>query len=230
MTKSTRLILSLFFALILLTACSGIKQADQKAVLRAEIAKWQNFRADGVIQVSNQGLSMRKFFVLNKTSGAIRLDVLDGGVFGLSPTPLISAYLGEQFVFQAPTLQKLESMVPDSLDQAFSLSLLSDPDSLVSLYGDEIIATRKLLSDNIELGFSDKLRLETMTEKRSGAMLKVLYNSKGDPQKVSITLGKDTILDLIPDTMTYGNAEVIPLQPKPETPPSEMDIPVQEDR
>ena len=57
------LILSIMMTL---AACATIKPVNERATLRSELAKWTNFRADGVVQATYSGLSLRKMFVLQK--------------------------------------------------------------------------------------------------------------------------------------------------------------------
>ncbi len=210
--KSSSLIL-LLAVLLLLSACASIKSADQKAVLRGELSKWENFSSDGVIQVNYMGLSMRKMFVLSKTREEARLDVLDGGAFGISPTPLVSVYMGDYVAIQAPMMPKLEAMSQSIRDNDLSLRLLSDPDSLISMYGDTVIATHKLTLDNSELSFTDKMQLDKVIDLKSGSEMRISYTSKGDPDKVTITIDSATSLELLIDKTSYGKAEVISLPP-----------------
>ncbi len=208
----------IYFALITifaLSGCAAFRQADRKELLRAELAKWENFTSDGVVQANYAGLSLRKMFTLSKTKEEARLDVLGGGVFGVNPQPLVSVYLGEYVALRSPLMPELESFAQSAIPEGLSLKLLSDPDSLVAAYGDEIAGTGKLIRDKVELTFSDNMRLTKLTDSESGASIVIDYTGKGDPDKVKLDLGEGVEVDLLIDKTTYGNAEVVPL-PLPE--------------
>lgn len=201
----------LLAALLLAGGCATLNKADKTALLRSELGKWENFSADGVVQASHAGLTLRKLFVINKTRDEIRLDVLGGGAFGIDPDPLVSLYLGDYISVKSPLLPQLETLAQTFVPPDLSLRALSAPDSLVSRYGAQIISEGKLTLDQTELVFSDKMRLERITDRKSGAEILISYTSKGDPDKVSVKVDKDTSLELLVDNASYGKAEVVAL-------------------
>ena len=77
----------LIVSALLLSSCASIKPADKLSLLRAELARWQNFSADGIVRVTYAGLTLHKMFVLAKSVDSARLDIVDGGAFGISPSP-----------------------------------------------------------------------------------------------------------------------------------------------
>lgn len=208
----------LLAALLLASACASFKPLDKMALLRSELSKWQNFSSEGVIRVNHAGLTLHKMFVLGKTSSEARLDVLDGGAFGINPSPLISVYLGEYVGIQSPVFPQLEAFAQVSLQPERYLKLLSDPDSLLALYGDQIIATGKLVLGETEISFSDRLRIERISDASSGLEITVNYTSQGDPDKVYIIMGRKTSVELLVDQTSYGNAEISPLPPNEPSP------------
>lgn len=212
--KKTLITLALA-AVAVLSGCAGIRPVDRKAVLRAELAKWENFSSEGVIEATYTGLTLRKMFALSKTKEDARLDVLGGGAFGVNPQPLVSVYLGDYFALQSPLMPQLESIAQARVPADLSLDILSDPDSLIARYGDEIINTGKLTHEGMELTFSPDLQLTKVTDSQSGAEVNISYTGKGDPDEVLISLGDVASLRLLMDKTTYGEAEVIPL-PQPE--------------
>lgn len=201
--------------LLLLGACAGFKAADKTALLRAELNKWQNFTADGVVQATHSGLTLRKLFVMNKAADAASLDVLDGGAFGINPEPLVSLYLGEYLAIRSTLLPQLEGLAQTALMPEHTLGVLSNPDSLIQRYGQEILDTGKLVLERAELHFSDAMQLVKIIERQSGAVLNVSYTAKGDPDKVSLVLDKNTQVLLLVDNISYGEAQVTAL-PRPE--------------
>ncbi len=203
---------------LLLSACATVKPQDDSARLRAELKKWENFSFDGIVQVNYTGFSLRKMFVISKTQTEARFDIIDGGVMGLNPKPLVSAYIGDYLAVESPYFPQLEKLMRSSKVSPLSLKSLANTDSLLALYQDTIIRERKLSLANTELLFSPNLQLEKITDLKSKAEVAITYTSKGDPDKVMIRLDDKTSLELMVDRISYGKAEVVPLPP-PEPDP-----------
>lgn len=219
MIRRVCVIIIVLAVLLLISSCASFKPTDKTALLRSELYKWQNFSSEGVIRVNHEGLTLHKMFVLGKTSSEARLDVLDGGAFGINPSPLISVYLGEYVAIQSPVFPQLEMFAQVSIQPERYLKLLSDPDSLIALYGEEIVDTGKLVLNDTEISFSDRLRLSKITDGKSGLEITINYTSRGDPDKVYIFMDKSTSLELLVDRTSYGDVEISPL---PQNEPSPM--------
>lgn len=197
--------------MILASSCASIKPVDKADLLRAELQKWENFSTDGIVEVNNGGFTLRKMFVLSKTQDEARLDIVDGGVFGMDPTPLISVYLGDYAAIRSPNMPQLEAFAVLLPDPGKYLGSLGRPDSLFTAYGEEIIDTGKLVLGDTELAFSDKMRLEKITGKDAGIRMEISHTKSGDLDKVSIFIEDETSLDLLVDNISYGNGELEPL-------------------
>lgn len=211
MKNSLALFAVLLSIMILASSCASIKPVDKAALLRAELGKWENFSSDGIVEFTNGGLTLRKMFVLSKTRDEARLDIVDGGVFGMNPNPLISLYLGDYAAIRSPSMPQLEAFAVLLPDPGNYLGSLGNPDSLFTAYGDQIIETGKLVLGDTELAFSDQMRLESITGKDAVIKMDVSYTKSGDPDKVSILISYETSLDLLVDNIEYGNAELEPL-------------------
>ncbi|MBW6513830.1 MAG: hypothetical protein K0B87_03635 [Candidatus Syntrophosphaera sp.] len=212
------LFLPLLLAALLLLGCAGIKPPDKDALLRAELAKWQNFTAEGVVRASHSGLTLHKMFVLSKTQDEARLDILDGGAFGINPSPLVTVYLGDYIAIRSSLLPQLEAFAQIAPDPGKYLKLLADPDSLLGLHGNQIIATGRLDLENTRLEFSDRMRLERISDAKSGSEIRIAYTKRGDPDKVQFSMGRGTSLELLVDHTRYGRAQVTPLPPNQPSP------------
>ncbi|MDP2173096.1 MAG: hypothetical protein Q8M98_11140 [Candidatus Cloacimonadaceae bacterium] len=209
-----RHLLSLILAALLFSACAANKPANDKERLRSEMLKWENFSSDGIVQVSYMGLSLRKMFVLNKSKSEVRFDVIDGGAMAMQSKPLLSAYMGEYISIQspfAPQLEKLSGSLNKQNPQGFFASL----DSLINVYGDEIILHKKLSAGGVEIVFDKDLRIGQVNAPESKSGITISYLSNGNPDKVFINLDAKTSIELLFDRIGYGKAEIVPL-PRPE--------------
>ncbi len=201
----------LIFGALLLGACATLKPVDKVSLLRAELARWQNFNADGVIRATHSGLTLHKFFVLTKTPDSARLDVVDGGAFGLSPTPLVSVYLADYLAVESTFLPQLQKMARSIPDPSSYLALLADPEALVAAYGQAIADSGSVDISGLRLTFTPLMKLERIRDLASDAEISVTYSSKGDPDKVLLSVSKNTAVELLVDNISYGGAETVPL-------------------
>jgi hypothetical protein len=211
--KNTGFVFILGMVLLTLVSCASMQPVDKTQLLRTEWERWQNFETEGVVQITNSGLTLRKMFVLSKTPEAIRFDILSGGSQAANAKPLLSLYLGDYLAIQCPAYPQIEilaQVLPDTLYAFYTSS-----DSLVAIYQDTIINTNKLTLGSVELLFNDSMQLEKITETLTGVQLSITRNSKGDPDKVKLIAGASTSIELLIDSITYGNAEIIPLPPNP---------------
>ncbi len=210
---------------ILIGSCASFKPVDRMALLRMELSRWQDFRADGVVNVNYMGLTMRKMFVLNKSPDAARLDILDGGAFGLNPSPLISIYLADYLAVDSPLVPQLQALAQAGLGSGGEyLSLLGDADALVKKYGSQILENNVLDMNGTNLLFSPAMKLLNIQNPDSGFSADFKYTSKGDPDKVVFNLGKSGSMELLVDSIKYGGAEVTPL-PRPKENSGGFEIP-----
>lgn len=210
-----RILLLLFLMALLMSACATIKPVDKISLLSAELDRWQNFSADGIIRATHSGLTLHKNFVLAKTTDSARLDVLGGGAFGISPSPLVSVYLADYLAIESTLFPQLQSMAKAIQDPSGFLSLLSDPEALIGKYGQEIASTQTVDVRDLRISFSPKMKLQKIVDLKSGAEISVNYNAKGDPDKVLVSISKNSSVELLVDKISYGNAELAPL-PRPK--------------
>ncbi len=201
---------------LLLGACATLKPGDKVSLLRAEMVRWQNFSADGVIRVTHSGLTLHKLFVLAKTTESARLDMLDGGAFGISPTPLVSVYVADYLAVESNFLPQLQTMALALPDPSEQMALLADSDALIERYGQQITKSGSLDVNETRLSFTPQMKLEKILDLSSGAEISISYNSKGNPDKVIFSISKNTAIELLVDNISYGGATTVPL-PKPDT-------------
>jgi len=208
------LLLLLLLTALLLGSCATMKPVDKLTLLRAELARWQNFSADGIIRVTYAGLTLHKMFVLAKTVDSARLDVVDGGAFGISPAPLISVFLADYLAVESSYL-KLPDFSKSQLDPSPYLALLADPEALLAKYGEEIAANAAVDVGDLRVTFTPQMQLAKVEDVTSRVALSVTYGSKGDPDEVLIRIDNSKGVELLVDNISYGGAETVPL-PRPD--------------
>ena len=207
---------SLTIVLLTVVSCASMQPVDKTQLLRTEWERWQNFEAQGVVQLTNSGLTMRRMFVLSKTPEAVRFDILSGGVLAANPKPLISVYYGDYLAIQCPQFPKIEILAQMPIFPEKLPIYDIDRDSLFTAYADSIIHHQELNLEGLQLKFNSAMQLEKIIEPKSGMEINIDRNSKGDPDKVKLTISENTYLLLLIDSISYGNAQIEPLPPNPK--------------
>ena len=214
--KHPVLLFSLTIVLLTVVSCASMQPVDKTQLLRTEWERWQNFEAQGVVQLTNSGLTMRRMFVLSKTPEAVRFDILSGGVLAANPKPLISVYYGDYLAIQCPQFPKIEILAQMPIFPEKLPIYDIDRDSLFTVFADSIINHQELNLEGLQLKFNSAMQLERIIEPKSGMEINIDRNSKGDPDKVKLTISENTYLLLLIDSISYGNAQIEPLPPNPK--------------
>ena len=219
--KHPVLLFSLTIVLLTVVSCASMQPVDKTQLLRTEWERWQNFEAQGVVQLTNSGLTMRRMFVLSKSPEAMRFDILSGGVLAANPKPLISVYYGDYLAIQCPQFPKIEilAQMPIFPEKLPIYDIYRD--SLFTVYADSIINYQELNLEGLQLKFNSAMQLEKIIEPKSGMEININRNSKGDPDKVKLTISENTYIELLIDSISYGNAQIEPLPPNPKVELSE---------
>ena len=207
---------SLTIVLLTVVSCASMQPVDKTQLLRTEWERWQNFEAQGVVQLTNSGLTMRRMFVLSKTPEAMRFDILSGGVLAANPKPLISVYYGDYLAIQCPQFPKIEilAQMPIFPEKLPIYDIYRD--SLFTVYADSIINYQELNLEGLQLKFNSAMQLEKIIEPKSGMEININRNSQGDPDKVKLAISENTYIVLLIDSISYGNAHIEPLPPNPK--------------
>ena len=197
--------------LLLFTACATVRPVDRKTILRDELMKWQELWGEGIAEMNYMGFSLRKMFVVAKNQQAVRLDILDGGALAIGASPFASIYLEDYLTIQSDMVPQIEFMSRAKLDGQFSLGFLANVDSLVNTYGDEIIANGRINISGFVITFTPDLRMNQITDAKSGAKISFTYLSKGELDTIFFEMDSSTSVKLMFDKVEYGKVEIVPL-------------------
>jgi len=214
--KHPVLLFILTIGLLAVVSCASMQPVDKAQLLRTEWERWQNFEAQGVVQLTDSGLTLRKMFVLSKTPEAMRFDILSSGALAANPAPLISVYYGDYLAIQCPQFPKVEilAQMPIFPEKLTNYGIMQD--SLFAVYADSIINNQELNLEGLQLKFNSVMQLERIIEPKSGIEINISRTSKGDPDKVKLTIREKTYVELLIDSISYGNAHLEPLPPNPK--------------
>jgi len=218
------LVLGVCVLCVVLSSCAGGLGLSEEQKLERELKKWESFSGSGIIEVSALGMSLRKPFHIAKSMKQMRLDVIEGGVFGANASPLISMYLGDYLAVNAPIMPALEMLnLKDKIPEG-AIALFSSTDYLMQKYGAEIIANKAIVRDDLKVTFKKNYQLDSVVDAKSGATLVAAYTSRGILDALEIKSGKMISAKLIFDTVDYITPEIIPLPQKEPAAQGLMDL------
>jgi hypothetical protein len=203
--------------LLLLLSMPLLGKTSSAKQLAANLDKWKSFRWEGIIQVQSSALSLRKNFVLAKTEDALRLDVLDSGVMGLSAQPIVSLYLKDTAILSAPTIEQLQGIDLNwFLPPGTVSSLVHFTDSLLVLQKD-ILSKKKVQAGKTEYTFDKNYRLSGINSPATGLNAVIHYNNSGQPTKITIGHSGNQVAEMLVNERRYKDITIIPLSTDPNS-------------
>lgn len=208
--KKTAIILIVLVAL-LSTSCSLFQGRSDELILRSELKKWERLKGDGVIEFSVFGITMRKPFNLSKNVDEMRLDIVEGGIFGSGSSPLLSMYLGPYLALQSSAIPalantKLDDLMPEGLTAFFASA-----DYLYDKYGAEIIKDKAVERKNLIVSFGSDYKLEEIRDKGSNTVIKNQYTRHGELDSIELKSQGFISAKMVFDHIEYEHSSIIPL-------------------
>jgi hypothetical protein len=192
--------------LILLAGCSTLKEMsyqDKENLVRHNLAYLNNFKGEGVLEVSFKGLSLKKEFLIIKNHNSLRLDVLDSGIFSLIPSPFASLYVKDSAIITNYN----KGLFPDMVFDKIPLQELLDFSKLPQGIIDEIIKNKAFTIAIIQFEFDDFYRLSKI--KVNQESLNLIYRGP-DLSRIELASQKaDVNIDF--DLFQQGEFEIKPI-------------------
>ena len=168
---------------IILGGCAFNRQFDnaqKEKMLIGHLDSWQEFNAEGIIEMNFQQLSFRKNINLKKSDRNWKITVFDGGIFGMKPEPFLTVSIDSLISIKMPGT---EAQVFDT-SHFSGLTYLLDP-SLLKQFSKEIVQTGKLIiSPNCEIDFSPNMEIGRILEKKNNLDCQFEYDN--DLKKIRI--------------------------------------------
>ncbi len=208
---TTALVLAL---MLIISGCSTNLGISEEAKLKRELRKFEQFSGSGVVELSVFGMSLHKNFALAKSMDQMRFDMIDGGVFGTAPSPLLSVYLGQYLSLKSTLMPALEALnLQDKLPMKPN-AIFNTADHIVERFGNEIIQTKKVVRDSLTITFRKNYQLESIVDTDAGIRVDASYTRKGDLDVITLKV-KGISAKMTFDKVVYDHPQITPL-PKAE--------------
>ena len=128
----------LFFAGCSFFLPNGDHSLENKYIL--ELDKWNTFQMEGVAEIYQDELVLRKYFKAQKNPQALRIDLIESGLLGIHPTPFASIYADTSLTMRTPpdyTIKTNNLNFPIDLNY---LKMFSKTISINKIYQDSLFS------------------------------------------------------------------------------------------
>ena len=202
--------LNKFFLLLILfffvTSCSFLPKPaeyNKEKLLYEHLKFWENIRIDGIIEANYKSFVFRKNITIKKNSSAFRIDIYDSGIFGMQPTPFISAYYDSVLTIRTPDQQI--SQLNQGNKEEFDLSILFKLSDMFDMK-DEIIKHQKLNYKDAIIIFSDDMKISEIRNNTN--LTTISFNFLQDLDTITFHKEEKEIINIQIDKITHPNEEI----------------------
>ncbi len=197
----------LFLLLLFITSCAFlIKSAenDKEKLLYTHLKFWENIRIDGIIETNYKNFVFRKNITIKKNNSAFRIDIYDSGIFGMQPTPFISAYYDSVLTIRTPDQQTKQQIKPEGKEK-IDISILFQISDLFAMK-DKIIKHQKLNLNDVTIIFSDDMKIIEICNSKSST--KITFNYLQDLNSITFQKEEKEIIKIQIDKITHPNEKI----------------------
>lgn len=193
--------------LLFVTSCAFLlkpAEKDKEKLLYTHLKFWENIRIDGIIEANYKNFVFRKNITIKKNNSAFRIDIYDSGIFGMQPTPFISAYYDSVLTIRTPD-QQINQMIYENNEEIDQILFqLSD----LFVLKDEIISNNSLLLSNVLfIKFSDKMQIKQINDVRYPFKLEFEYQNIL-LQTIQVFKEKEEMVNIQIDKITHPKEEI----------------------
>ena len=148
--------------LLTIFACSTVPKPRQlqEQLLSVHISSWKNLRIDGVAEINYKGFALRKNIVIRKNEEALRADLFDSGIFGMSPAPFAGVYFGDELWVTLPGKKSPEQFTTDNTEKLSTISEMIFNTEKLYERKDDIISGYKTEFENTVITFNENFQIE----------------------------------------------------------------------
>lgn len=197
----------LFLLLFFITSCAFlIKPAenDKEKLLYTHLKFWENIRIDGIIEANYNNFVFRKNITIKKNSSAFRIDIYDSGIFGMQPTPFISAYYDSVLTIRTPDQQVKQQIKPEGKEE-IDLSIFFQISDLFAMK-DEIIEHQELTINDATIIFSNDMRISKIRSNTTS--IKVIFDYLQDLDSITFQKEEKEIIKIQIDKIIHTNEKI----------------------
>jgi len=189
---------SLLVFIFLLFSCATIPDSYEKDLkLKTNLAKWQDFKLNGIVELNYKHYAFRKNIYINKEQEKMDLKVFDGGIFGMAPKPFITARI-DSILWVSEQGGELK---PFQIPNFSGLQFLQNPQLLYS-YKDEIIQKQAVtIDEKTSINFSQNMEITNI--EMTDSNYKIAFDYNPQLSQIIVTEKKKVLLKIDVDKISY---------------------------
>lgn len=181
---------SLFLFMILLCSCSVNKvTVSPQEQLEKEINKWQSFHMEGMAEINISSFAVRRYFICQKYSHSLQFDLVNTGLLGAEPAPLVTIKVDTLLTIDSPYQEMVQDVLARLGLKQVDYTRYLDFKELLKDKKAEIIGTRKTTIENYDLIFNKKMQIIQITSHNQKQNVTVQYR-KSEPKLVTVDIRK----------------------------------------
>ena len=194
--KKAKLLLLIVFLAGCATFPKANKQEKEKLLLE-HLQSWETIRIDGIIEANYKSFAFRKNITIQKNKKILKIDIYDTGLFGIRPTPFISAFFDSILVLEMPDQPEPDIIYPKDLPD---ISSFLHPVKLFE-HKKQIIKDHEFHSENVEITFSEKMQITKIEDKDTSFRIEFEYQN--ELEEISFFKEDKEIANIQIDKITY---------------------------
>jgi hypothetical protein len=200
----------LLFALLLLNGCSLFREVEipEEILLKDHLQGWQDFRIEGIVELTHGQLRLRKNVSINKTPQYLELTVFDSGIFGLRPSPFLSVRIDSTLTMDLPIIPGTEVNADSLLVTSFNIEDINTFLNEMKDNSRDILRERKYVKGKTEFLFNDNMQISlirTINEEgeESSGNLRLVYDRDNLLERITLSQNDKSLIIVHVDRVTY---------------------------
>jgi hypothetical protein len=184
------ILLLLCSIMIILSSCANNKvKRTPREMLENEVSKWQSFHMEGIAEIDVSSFAVRKYFICQKYSHSLQFDMVNSGLAGADPKPLVSIKIDSLLTIDSPYQEMIQSMFIRTGLKQMNLSQYLDFNRIFKDKMPEILSTGKTVVGNFEFRFAKNMKLSQIISHDKKQNITIQYR-KENPNIIIVDISK----------------------------------------
>jgi hypothetical protein len=176
--------------MVLISSCA-INKAKQtpREQLEKELNKWQSFHMEGLAEINISSFVVRKYFICQKNSNFLQFDLVNSGLMGAEPAPLVSVKIDSLLTIDSPYQEMVQAMFNRMGLRHMNLKQYLDFNMMFKDKIPEIMNTGQTSIGNFEIKFDKNMQLKQIISKDHKQNITFQYRN-GEPTQIIANITK----------------------------------------
>ncbi len=186
--KRKAMLLIMVILIVLISGCSvfSTSNSTSRRALEKNLTLWDSFSMQGIVEINYKALSFRKNFTMRKDGNEFNFKVLNAGLMGLNPKPLVSISYADSLTIDASGFAGGEGFIPSNIEIGNLGHDLSLSKYLLPI-ADEIIMNRTINRMELDFNFNKKMQLVSVG-KSDKDKVTFEYDLNNNPERIAIVV------------------------------------------